>query len=382
MPHQYLRRSVKMSISALVAAALVSALALPGDAEEPAIEIGWVGPQSGVTASLGHWDIAGIQLAFEQQNAKGGVFGRKLQLITLDDAGEPTQSVNNVKRLLAQNHIVACFCGPQSGNTLAVEPFLTAAKIPQITSGLALNLTEQGSAYIFRDTPAGPAFESTLVDFLVTKKHFKSFAIITDTTDYGQGEAKYQTTRLAKLGITPATVQSYNPKDTDFTGQLNAIIALKPQVLLFGGSEVASGLIAKQARQLGFTGQLAGGSALGTPKFVEVAGPDVAQGAFFASAYISNDRNAQTKGFARAYEALWKEVPEAHGAKAYDGAMMLIEAIKAARSQNYSPSAVAAALHNLKAIHGLQGDGSIDERGESFHSTSIGTIDRGHLVPL
>lgn len=274
--------------AALLLAGALTLFAAPVSVEETPIEVGWIGPISGVTASLGKRDTQGKLLACEQQNAKGGIFGHKLELITLDDAGDPTQTVNNVKRLLGQNKIAACFCGPQSGNTLVAEPVLTQAQIPQITSGLALNLTEQGSSFIFRDTPAGPAFENTLVDYLVKEKHFKLYAIITDTTDYGQGEAKYQAARLANLCITPTTTQSYNPKDTDFTGQLNAIIATKPEVLLFGGSEVASGLIAKQAPRLGFAGQLGGGAAIGTPKFVEVATPEIAQGALFASAYISS----------------------------------------------------------------------------------------------
>ncbi len=240
-----------------------------GSSSNAPIEVGWIGPLSGVNAILGHWDTQGIELAIDAQNAKGGIHGRQIHLNKLDDAADPTQSVNDVQRLITQSHIVACFCTPNSGTTLAIEPLLTRNKIVQFTPGLAGNLTAKGSSYIFRDTPAGLAFESTLVTFLVQQKHFKSFAIITDTTDYGQGEAQYQTQSLQKFGLNPLTVQKYGANDTDFTGQLDTIIAAHPQVLLFGGSEVASGLIAKQARRLGFMGQLAGGAAIGTPKATE-----------------------------------------------------------------------------------------------------------------
>lgn len=345
------------------------------------IEIGWIGPLSGVNAILGHWDTQGIELAIDAQNAKGGIHGRQIHLDKLDDAADPTQSVNDAQRLITQDHIVACFCTPNSGNTLAVEPLLTRNKIVQITPGLAGNLTAKGSSYIFRDTPVGLAFESTLINFLVQQKHFQSFAIITDTTDYGQGEAQYQTQALQKFGLKPLTVQRYGANDTDFTGQLDAIIATHPQVLLFGGSEVASGLIAKQARRLGFTGQLAGGAAIGTPKFIQVAGATIANNTYFTSAYINNDKNDQTKAFAAAYEAKWHEAPEGHGAKAYDGAELLIQALNAAYP-TITGEAISAAMHNIRNFQGLQGTVSFDATGEGFHDTSVGVIKDGQLTPI
>jgi branched-chain amino acid transport system substrate-binding protein len=360
---------------------LLSACGSSGTSSNAPIEVGWIGPLSGVNAILGHWDTQGIELAIDTQNAKGGIHGRQIHLDKLDDAADPTQSVNDVQRLITQNHIVACFCTPNSGTTLAIEPILTRNKIVQFTPGLAGNLTAKGSSYIFRDTPVGLAFEDTLITFLVQQKHFHSFAIITDTTDYGQGEAKYQTAALQKFGLSPLTTQKYGANDTDFTGQLDTIIAAHPQVLLFGGSEVASGLIAKQARRLGFTGQLAGGAAIGTPKFIQVAGADIANSIYFTSAYISNDKNDQTKAFAAAYQAKWHEAPEGHGAKAYDGAELLIQALNASYP-NITGATISTEMHSIRNFQGLQGIVNYDATGEGFHDTSVGIIKNGQLTPF
>lgn len=382
----YLFRLRYFALTALASLLLALLLVACGSSGSSAsnnapIEVGWIGPLSGVNAILGHWDTQGLELAIDEQNAKGGIHGRQIHLNKLDDAADPTQSVNDVQRLITQKHIVACFCTPNSGTTLAIEPILTRNKIVQFTPGLAGNLTAKGSSYIFRDTPAGLAFESTLISFLVQQKHFKSFAIISDTTDYGQGEAKYQTDSLQKFSLKPLTVQKYGANDTDFTGQLDTIIATHPQVLLFGGSEVASGLIAKQARRLGFSGQLAGGAAIGTPKFIQVAGTDIANGTYFTSAYIDNNKNEQTKAFAAAYQAKWKEAPEGHGAKAYDGAQLLIQALNTA-SPNITGETIATALHNIHNFQGLQGAATYDATGEGFHDTSVGLIKNGQLTPF
>jgi branched-chain amino acid transport system substrate-binding protein len=187
---------------------------------------------------------------------------------------------------------------------------------------------------------------------------------------------------LKSLNLTPvAPLQTYNPNDTSFTGQLNTILAAKPEVILFGGEEVTSGLIAKQARDLGFTGQLAGGAAIGTPTFIKTAGASVANGVYFSSAYISNDANAQTKAFAEAYQAKWNVAPEGHGAKAYDGAQLLIQALNAAYP-NITGETIASALHNIHNYQGLQGTANFDATGEAFHSTLMGVIANGQLTVL
>ncbi len=353
-----------------------------GNTNSAPIEIGWDGALTGPNADLGQWDTQGIELAFDQVNAQGGIHGRQIHLNILDDAADNTKGVTNVQRLITQDHIVACFCTTNSGVTLAVEPYLTRAKIAQITPGLATAITAQGSSYIFRDTPAGPAFEKTLITYLVQQQHFTRFAQITDNDAYGQGEAQYQQTTLQSFGLTPvAPLQMYNPNDTSFTGQLDTILAAHPQVILFGGEEVTSGLIAKQARQLGFTGQFAGGAAIGTPTFIQTAGTSVAEGVVFTSAYIDNNANAQTKAFAAAYQAKWHVAPEGHGAKAYDGAELVIQALNAAYP-NITGETVAAALHNIHNYQGLQGTADFDSTGEGFHNTLLGVIKNGQLTPL
>lgn len=382
-PRLFYYALVMLACLALIVAACGSSPSTTGSTNNTSpIEIGWDGPLTGVNADLGQWDTQGIELAFDQVNAKGGIHGRQLHLTTYDDAANNTKGVTNVQRLITQNHIVACFCTPNSGVTLAVEPYLTRAQIAQFSPGLSTAITAQHSSYIFRDTPAGPAFEQTLINYLVQQKHFTKFAQITDADAYGQGEAQYQQATLKSLGLTPvAPLQTYNPNDTSFTGQLNTILAAHPQVILFGGEEVTSGLIAKQARQLGFTGQLAGGAAIGTPTFIKTAGNTVAEGVYFSSAYISNDVNAQTQAFAAAYQAKWGVAPEGHGAKAYDGAELLIQALNAAYP-NITGATIAAALHNIHNYQGLQGIANFDASGEGFHNTLMGVIKNGQLTPL
>jgi branched-chain amino acid transport system substrate-binding protein len=134
-----------------------------------------------------------------------------------------------------------------------------------------VKITQSGSAYVFRVNPAGPAYEDPLIDALVKQGH-KKFSIIGDNSAYGKGETTYQVAALERNSLKALNTEEYGIDDKDFTGQLTKILQAQPEVLLLASSEVAAGLIAKQARQLGFKGVIAGGAAIGTPKFIETAG--------------------------------------------------------------------------------------------------------------
>ncbi len=344
------------------------------------IKIAIIGAMSGTNAVLGDWMRKGVTLAVEEKNAAGGIHGRPIQIVIYDDEADPTKSVNLAQKVATDDKVVAAWATTNSSSALADIPIFAQYKIPQMTNGTNLDITNKGSAYIFRACPAGPAYENPLVDFLAKNKGFKKFAIITDTSAYGKGEADYQEAELKLLGLQALARESYGIDDKDFTGQLTKILQTQPEVLLFGGSEVASGLIAKQARQLGFKGQMAGGSAIATPKFAETGGADVVEGVFATAPYLTNDLNDMTKAFAAKYKARWNEEAEVHGANTYDGTQLLMMAMDKAYP-NITGEAIAAAFHTITEYKGLQGTFSVQKNGETIGVTQLGVWKGGKLIP-
>ena len=100
-------------------------------------------------------------------------------------------------------------------------------------------------------------------------------------------------------------------------------------MIFIGAEEVESGLIAKQARALGIKAIFAGGAPMGTPLFASTAGAPDVEGSIVSTAYLSNNLSTQTRAFAAAYQAAYHQAPELHGAKAYDGAQIVIRALRA-----------------------------------------------------
>jgi branched-chain amino acid transport system substrate-binding protein len=330
-----------------------------------------IGAMTGTNASLGDWMKKGVTLAIDEKNAAGGIQGCKLDLVIYDDKADPAESVNIAKKVVTEDGVIAAWATTNSTCVLADIPTFQEAKIPQFTFGTNVQITQKGSDYIFRSCPPGTAFEDTLVDYLV-KKGYTKFAIIGDNGAYGKGEATYETAALARAKLTPLAYEQHGADDKDFSGQLTKIIAAKPEVLLLASSEVAAGLVAKQARQLGFEGIMAGGQPMATPKFVETAGCEAANGVIFTAGYPGNDANDQTKKFAAAYKAKYGEVAETHGANVYD--LMQVFFIAAEKANPLTPENVAAEMHKVTGYQGLQGVMNITKGGESLSSTLVGQI--------
>ena len=327
--------------------------AAPKPAAAP-IKFAIIGAMSGTNAILGEWAKKGITLAVEEKNKAGGIQGRQIELVIYDDEADPTKSVNLAQKVCTDDKVMAAFATTNSTSAIADIPIFQQYKIPQLTNGTSVDFTKKGSAYAFRVTPNSLGYEYTLINFLVKTKGFKKFAIIQDTSSYGKSESDAQVAALGENGLTALARESYSIDDKDFTGQLTKILQTQPEVLLLASSEVAAGLIAKQARKLGFKGQLAGPTAVGTPKFIETAGADIAEGSIFSTVFLPNPDDPINDKFVKAYRARWGEDPDFHGANTYDGMQLLFIAME--KANPLTPENVAAELHKIKGYKGIQGE--------------------------
>jgi branched-chain amino acid transport system substrate-binding protein len=340
------------------------------------IRIAIIGAMTGTNAVLGNWMKQGVTLAIEQKNAAGGIQGCQIELIIFDDEADTAKSVSLAEQVASREDVMAVWATTNSSTALADLPVFEQYKIPQLTNGTNVTITQQGSAYIFRVNPAGPAYEDPIVEYFV-KQGKTRFAIIGDDSAYGKGEASYQAAALTRYQLTPVAVEEFGTEDQDFTEQLTRILDVQPEVLLLAASEVAGGLVAKQVRQLGFKGIIAGGSAMGTPAFIETAG-EAAEGVYFTSPYPGNDASERTRAFATAFRARWGEDPELHGVNTYDGTNMLLIAMENANP--LTPENVAAEMHKICGYQALQGVFCYDATGEGIKTTHSGVIVDGQLT--
>ena len=342
------------------------------------IKIAVVDAQSGSASDLGQFEYRGVKLAVDQANAAGGVDGRKITLALLDDQGDPTVGTELARKIASQGD-VAMLGTAESAVTLAMAPILQSEHIPNITSGQSTKLLTVGSPYLFLNGPTGLTYDSTLAKYLVQTKGYKKIAMLTNNDSYGAGEHDAYLSSLKTLGVTPVADKVVPQDQTNMTPALTAIRGKNPQVLFIGAEEAQSGLTVKQARALGMDVVIAEGAPAGTPLYLSTAGVSNANGTIVSSPYLGNDASAAAKKFAAAYTAAYGSAPELHGAKAYDGAEVMIAALKACHA------CTGLALANaIRAVHydGLLGSFSYNKQGVGIFATSIGLIRNGKIEPV
>ncbi|HEY9524652.1 MAG TPA: ABC transporter substrate-binding protein [Thermopolyspora sp.] len=373
---------VAVASAAVAALTALAACSAPGEkADDSAastgpIKIANVNAQSGQLSSLGKWENKGVRLAVDEANKAGGINGRQIEITLFDDQGDPTVGTNLARKIASEGYI-AMLGTAESAVTLAMAPILKDAKIPNITSGQSPKLAELKSPFVFLNSPTSETYDETLAKYLIEGKGYKKIAMVTNNGAYGTGEHDAFVASLKTRGITPVADEVVTPDQKDFSSALTGIRQKDPEVLFIGAEEVESGLIAKQARELGVKSVLAGGAPMGTEPYLTTAGTDNAEGSIVSSPYLGNDTSDASRAFAAAYKTAYNEEAELHGAKAYDGARVLIQALK--QTGGAGGQALADAMRAVK-FDGLVGAFAFDAAGVGVHSTAIGIVKDGKVM--
>jgi branched-chain amino acid transport system substrate-binding protein len=368
-------------VAGVLLAVLTAACSAPGSSgasgssDSGPIKIAVVDAQSGQLSSLGEWEYKGAKLTVDEWNKAGGINGRQIKLDVFDDQGDPTVGTNLARRIASQGY-VAMIGTAESAVTIAMAPVLQQAKIPNITSGQSPGLVAVKSPFLFLNGPTSTTYDETLAKYVVDQKGIKSIAMITNNGAFGKGEHTAFLKALSSRGVKPVADKVVTIDQKDFSAVLTSIRQQQPKAIFLGAEEVESGLIVKQARDLGIKATFIGTAPHGTPVFLDTAGKANAEGTIVSSPYLSNDVSEAARKFAAAYKAAYGEDAELHGAKAYDGTNILLTALK---SSNVATGKELADAIRATKHSGLLGNFAYDETGVGIFATSIGIIQGGQM---
>ncbi len=339
-----------------------SSAAAPKDSGE--IKIGGDLELSGNVATYGQSVLNSVNLAFEDQNKKGGVLGKQLQFVTADNKSEAGESTSAITKLITQDKVVAVLGAVTSSNTKAAVPVATDNKIPLITptaTNAEVTVNKDGSLnkWVFRSCFLDPFQGKVAANFVVnTLKVNKAAVFIDQKDDYSKGLAAEFSKVLQNSGGTITDTENYVGGDKDFKSTLTRIKASNPEVVFVPGYYNEVGLIVKQARELGITAPIVGGDGWDSAKLADLAGAANLKDTYFVDHMWAED--PATKPFADAYKAKYNAEPDALAALGYDAAEMLISAIKTSGSTD--PEKLRSALENIKDFQGVTGVITVDPK--------------------
>ena len=333
------------------------------------IVVGEVGSMTGSEATFGSSTHMGIEMAFEQINAAGGVKGKKFKVVSLDDQGKPDEAATAVTKLITQDKIVALLGEVASSRSLAMAPIAQAHGVPMITpSSTNPKVTEQGN-YIFRVCFIDPFQGTVMAKFAQDTLKLKNVAILRDVkNDYSVGLADYFTQTFTKNGGTIVVDQSYSAGDMDFKSQLTAIRAKKPEAIYVPGYYTEVGLIARQAKELGLNVPLMGGDGWDSPKLTEIGGKSI-EGAYFSNHYSPEYQSPVVQKFLSEFRAKYGVVPDSMAAMGYDAAKVLANAMT--RAPELSNTAIRDAIATTKDYPGVTGVITLNEKRDAVKSAVV-----------
>ena len=240
-----------------LAAAGAVALAVGGAAHADEINIGFTGPLSGGAALYGENTLEGLRMAAEEINAAGGITvdGEKhtINIQALDDKYSPSQAAVNGKRLVQQYNAPVIFT-PHSGGTFALQAFNERDGLLVMSYTSVPAVTSQGHKLTVK---IPPNFTDYIEPFSrITMDRFgNKLGVANATHDY----AKYWTKEFVpvwrELGgeVAAMNPMDYN-KSADFYTGVSKVLSEDPDVMFVGGASEPTGLVVRQARELGFKG--------------------------------------------------------------------------------------------------------------------------------
>ncbi len=341
----------------IVAAAGMAAAA---SASAQDIKIGYSGALSGPASFTGLDIKRGAEIAVDEINAKGGIKGRKLVLVSRDDEHNPVRTVAQYRELAEREKVVAMLGATNSASMLAVTPIVNEAlKIPVICPATdATAITENDAAkagqdnYLFRIGMYGTGQANFIVDTMVKKFGHTKVALLNWTGGWGvTGRSELQR-RLKENGVTPVADETFDSNDTDMTPQIIKIKNAGAQSILNYALVRENTLVAQTKQKLGDDTPYASAWGIAGPSFWKAAGP-AAEG-ILSSTTITID-GPQSPGRLALIEAYRKRYGQEMDAPtsvfgAYDSVYLFRLVME---RDGTDPKAIRAGLENVPAFTSL-----------------------------
>lgn len=328
-------------IHQLVAAAGIGLLALTGAGQEATaqVKVGAVLSVTGPASFLGDPEKKTLEMYVDAINAKGGVNGQKIQLVIYDDGGDANAARTFATRLVEEDKVVAMVGGTTTGATLAMIPVFEEAQIPFISLAGAIQIIQPVRKWVFKTPHTDKmACEKIFADLKARK--MTTIAMISGTDAFGKSMRDQCVGVAPSSGITIAHEETYGPRDSDMTPQLTNIRnKAGVQAVVNPGFGQGPAIVTRNYRQLGITVPLYQSHGVASKQFIDLAGP-AAEGVRLPAAALlvadklpDSDRQKKVVvDYSRIYREKTGQQVSTFGGHAYDGLMILVEAMQRAKS--------------------------------------------------
>ena len=316
---------------AALASVVLASLPVPAGAQTP-IKIGASMSVTGTYAKPGSYQKEGYDVCIDELNAKGGLLGRKVELVIYDDQSQPATAVRLYEKLITEDKVDAVM-GPYSSAVSEAVANVTEKYKKVMVAPLAAttSIFKKGRKYIFMVITPAENYLDGLID-MAAKRGLKTVAIINEDTLFPKASAAGTAEAAKKRGMQVVLQEAYPKGNTDFSALLVKIKAANPDVIAAGTYFDDAVAITRQMKELNVNPKMFGLTVGGDlPEFYDL----LKQNAEYVYGSTQWDESLPYPGqkeFLTAYKKKFKHEPSYHSAAGYAGCLLYADAVKKAGS--------------------------------------------------
>jgi len=330
--------------SILIVCLFMLSLFVPHVFAQNELRVGIVLPLTGAEAKFGEIEKRSFEMAVDEINKKGGINGKKLELVIEDDTGRPDVGRSVVEKLITKDKVIMIGGGYSSSVTYAVAGVCQQNRVPfLVNTGSADTITTSGWDYVFRLNPAVSEYAGAIESLFTEVIKPKTVAILHENSLFGTSGAKSFEETCNKSGYKVLLKQGYEAGGIDFKPVLINVKKLNPDVVYMVSYIMDASLLMKQAKELKLTPKMFIGGAAGftMPEFKKNAGV-ASEKVISATLWYQNLKYQGAMDYFKKYVAKYKSETEYHGAEAYAAAYVIADVLK--RAKSYKPADIKQAL--------------------------------------
>lgn len=245
----YVRHSFRV-VAQFSAAALGLCILAGGARAEDAYKIGMSAGLTGYAATVDRAWRDGVDLAVDALNAKGGILGRKVQVIVEDNRSEPQEAVTAYRKMISSDNVNVFASGCVSAGNFAAAPLVVRAETPMVLCSILPQQPDQ-VAWAFTTIPP-PRFEvETRLDYLKNRTAIKKIGILHDPSPYANAQSAAAEKEAASYGLQIVDNEQYKTDDADLSVQIQKMYTAGARAIIkigLGGTTLTA---AKDIKQLG-----------------------------------------------------------------------------------------------------------------------------------
>jgi branched-chain amino acid transport system substrate-binding protein len=358
-----------MVLAVFMAVALCGAL--PAGAQE--IKLAFTPPITGASAAEGALQIKAIDLALKEINAAGGVNGKKINLVKVDNQSSNPGALAALQKAVEQEKALALIGFVKSTQVFAASDAIKSYGAPTFIGATNANLTKQGNPWLFRVRPDDSIAALAMVKYIKEDAKLTKVGILHDTDAFGTGGADLVEKYSKEQGLTVVKREKFTTKDKDYTAQLLSLKSAGIQVMVvYGPNPEDVAIIQRQYRQLGSPYKYLGSPSSQMRDCLNLS-REAAEGLWAVADFVPGQSDVN-KRYADAYKKEYNEEYDTLSAWTYDGLKILVDAIKKVGEDR---AKIREAILATKGYKGVLGTFSFTPNGDGLSEVSVVQIEKG-----